>query len=394
MPQLIATQMETPLLHRQLMTQLRQWVTPKDQRHLQGFAEIVAAILLSESACLSKWLPYLGHRACQARAHLERLSYFVHNEHITAERFYVPLLRQALQAFQGQAVTLALDTSMLWNQFCLIEVCLLWGGRSFTLAQSVIEHRSATVGFETYQAVLGAAKAVLPADCSVTLLADRGCEHGELMRCLQQPAWGWDWVIRAQRDLSVTLSTGHTTCVEDLLPAPQQAHLFPQVTVIEDIPCHLATAQLSTVEEPWAVLSSQPPSLQTFAFYGQRFGGIEPHFKDYKSGAFQVLDSGLREAAALTCLFMLLDSAILIAMIVGLLLVQNQQRSQLDWHSRRGLSFLQLGLRDIARRCYERIAIPLLEALPSKSPPTAYASRRKQAQLDCRFEFDKVIIFS
>jgi hypothetical protein len=135
--------METPPLHRQLMTQLRQWVTPKDQRHLQGFVEIVAAILLSESACLSQWLPYLGHRSCQARAHLERLSYFVHNEHITAERFYVPLLRQALQAFQGQAVKLALDTSMLWNQFCLIEVSLLWGGRSFTLAQRVVEHGSA-----------------------------------------------------------------------------------------------------------------------------------------------------------------------------------------------------------------------------------------------------------
>jgi len=166
------------------------------------------------------------------------------------------------------------------------------------------------------------------------------------------------------------------------------------VTVIEDIPCHLATAQLPEVEEPWAVLSSQPPSLQTFTLYGRRFGGIEPHFKDYKSGAFQVLDSGLREAAALTRLFMVLDSAMLIALIVGLLLVQNQQRSQFDWHSQRGLSFLQLGIRDIARRCYERIALPLLKALPSKSPPTACASRRKQAQLDGRFEFDKVIVFS
>ena len=59
--------METPLLYRQLLEQLRQWIVPKDQRHLQGFAEAVAAILQSQSACLGKWIPYLSHRGCQAR---------------------------------------------------------------------------------------------------------------------------------------------------------------------------------------------------------------------------------------------------------------------------------------------------------------------------------------
>ena len=384
--------METPQLYRQLMTQLRQWVNPKDERHLQGFAETVAAILLSGSACLGKWIAYLGHRGCQARSHLERLSYFVHNAEITAERFYKPLLRQALQAFQGTAVTVTLDTSMLWNQFCLIEVCLAWGGRSFTLAQQVIEHGSATVSFDTYRPVLAEAKAVLPPQCAVTLLADRGFEHGELCRCLQQ--WQWEWAIRAKTDLNVTLASGQKRRVEQLLPDSAQAQLFHQVTVLEDVQCHLATAHLPTASDPWAVLSSQPPSLQTFALYGQRFGGIEPHFKDYKSAAFHVLDSGLRDAQALTCLFMLLDSAILIALIVGMLLVQANQRSRLDWHSQRGLSFLQLGLRDIARRCYERTALPQLTPLSGKSPPTACASRRKHSQLNCRFEFEKVTVFS
>ena len=59
---------------------------------------------------------------------------------------------------------------------------------------------------------------------------------------------------------------------------------------------HLATAHVPGAQAPWAVLSSQPVSVQTFALYGRRFGGIEPHFKAYKSAAFDVLDSGLREA--------------------------------------------------------------------------------------------------
>jgi hypothetical protein len=111
--------METPLLYRQLQDQLRQWVCPVDQRHLHVFCEILVAILQSGSGVLGKWIPYLAHRNCQARAHLERFSYFLHNQQITAERFYQPMLRPILSALDGEAVLLSLDTSMLWDKFCL-----------------------------------------------------------------------------------------------------------------------------------------------------------------------------------------------------------------------------------------------------------------------------------
>ncbi len=384
--------METPLLYRQLQDQLRQWVQPKDRRHLQGFAEIVAAILQSESACLGEWIPYLGHRHCQARSHMERLSYFVHNDQINAERFYEPMLRHLLATLAGESVLVTLDTSMLWDQFCLIEVCLVWGGRSFTLAQVVLEHGSATVGFEQYQGVLACAKRVLPSHCQVTLLADRGFEHGALIHWLQQQAWSW--AIRVKSDLKVTLASGRITWVEHLFPPAKQAYLFANVRVLDEIGCHLATATVPDTKESWAVLSDQPPSLQTFDLYGKRFGGIEPHFKDYKSAAFDVLHSGLRHAQALTCLFMLLDCASLIALMLGMLLVQAGQRSRLDWHQERGLSFLQLGLRQLARLCYERLPLPKLRALPKDNPPPACASRRKREILDCRIEFSKVVRFS
>ena len=67
------------LLYLQLQDQFRQWITPKDQRHPQGFSEILAAILQSSSACLGKWIPYLGHRDCEARAHMERLTCSIHD---------------------------------------------------------------------------------------------------------------------------------------------------------------------------------------------------------------------------------------------------------------------------------------------------------------------------
>jgi hypothetical protein len=381
-----------PHLYLQLQTQLRQWIKPKDQRHLQGFSEAVGAILQSKSACLSHWLPYLSHRNCKARSQMERLNYFVHNPHIIAETFYNPLLKHFLQSFVGESLEIALDTSVLWDEYCLIEVCLIWGGRSISLAQVVLKHGSATVGFEHYRPVLEQVLTVLPAQSNITLLADRGFEHGELIRWLQHNRWSW--AIRAKTDLQVTLSKGKTKSVEQLIPPLGQAYLIPNITVLGNINCHLATANLSIANGSWAVLSNISPSLQTFALYSKRFGGIEPHFKDYKSGAFKIINSHLRNPQALTCLFMLLDTASLIALIVGMMLVRLGQRHWLDWHHHRGLSFLQLGLRELQRLLYQGRLFPQLEILPKINPPPARASQSKRENLDYRIEFSRVTTVS
>lgn len=383
--------MQMPHLYRQLIEQLRQWITPQDQRHLQGVSEAVAAILQSESASLNRWLPYLSHRNCNARSHLARLSYLVNNRQINAETFYVPLLHQFLQAFIGEELLLTLDTSLLWNQFCLVEVCLVWGGRSITLAQTVLEHGSASVAFTEYCPILEQVLSILPPQSRITLLADRGFEHGELMRwCDRQ---NWTWLIRAKSDLQITLATGVTLPVSALLPPMEQAFLFPNVTVLGDLTVHLATAQLPGATEPWAVLSRRPLSLQTFADYGKRFGGIEPHFKDYKSAAFDLLDSHLRDATALTGLFLLLDIATLIAVCLGTLLVHYGQRQTLDAHPERGLSFLQLGLRHLQQLRYLGKPLPPLAPLPHDNPPAACASRSKRERLELRNHFARVTLF-
>lgn len=383
--------MPTPLLHSQLYNQLSQWITPVDKRHLIGFAENIAAILQAESGCLSHWLSYLSHRCCKARSHMERLSYFVHNPKLTPQRFYVPLVKQFLQAWSGMAMTLTLDTSMLWDEYCLIEVCLAWGGRSFPLAQKVMKHGSATVGFADYGSVLDATEAVLPTDCQISLLADRGFEHGELIRWLRNHHWSW--AIRAKSDLKVRLSHAQVKSVADLLPEPEQAFLLTNVTVLEDIQCHLATARLSMAQEAWAVITDIPPSVQTFALYGQRFGGIEPHFKDYKSAAFGLPRSRLRDADALSRLLMLLAATTLIALSVALEVMAQGTLNSIDWHAHRGFSFLQIGLRRIHQLCYQRLPLSPFRHLPRSNPPPAYASLKNKLALSTRIEFSKVTAF-
>ncbi len=79
--------MATPQLYSQLLKQLGQWIISKDLRHLKNCAEIVE----SESACLADWIPYLINRDCQARSHMERLSYFMHNPSIS-DQAHIPLV--------------------------------------------------------------------------------------------------------------------------------------------------------------------------------------------------------------------------------------------------------------------------------------------------------------
>jgi hypothetical protein len=382
--------MNPPQLYRQLLTQLGQWIEPTDARHLTNCAEIVAAILESESAVIADWLPYLSHRDCQARSQMSRLSYFMHNQAINDERFYQPLISHFLQEWTRQELILTLDTSMFWDTYCLIEVCLAWG--SIPLAQTVIKYPSATVSFDQYLPVLEAAKARLPLGVKPTLLADRGFAHHQLMQWLTQAQW--HWAIRVKSNLNVTFSNGQTQSVAALFPPRNQVHLFPDVTVGDDIRCNLGTTDCAGATDKWAVLTNTPLSLQTFRLYGQRFGGIEPHFKDYKSATFELLRSRIRDPHALGTLLMMVAIASLLAIRLGVDAIDTGVSSRIDWHGQRGLSLLQLGLRQIKSYCHQALLLPILTPIPWSVIFPACASRSKRALLDVRIEFSKVVSFS
>jgi hypothetical protein len=148
------------------------------------------------------------------------------------------------------------------------------------------------------------------------------------------------------------------------------------------------------VKEPWAVLTNTPLSLQTFQLYGKRFGGIEPRFKDYKSGTFEILRSKIRNAEALSNLLMMVEMAELLAIRLGLAVIETGRRYSIDWHGERGLSLLQLGIREVKRLCYNALLLPLFTPIPWSKILPVCASRKKRKKLDERIEFSKVVSFS
>jgi hypothetical protein len=93
---------------------------------------------------------------------------------------------------------IALDTTMLWNKYCMIHLSIICGGRAIPFLWSVKEHNSATIAFEVYQPLLRKASWLLRNQSDVMLLADRGFANQALLKCLR--ARNWHYSIRIPKD--------------------------------------------------------------------------------------------------------------------------------------------------------------------------------------------------
>jgi hypothetical protein len=79
---------------------------------------------------------------------------------------------------------------------------------------------------------------------------------------------------------------------------------------------------------------------------------------------------------------------------MGLIVIETEKRGVLDWHWDRGLSLLQLGIREVKRICYNALMLPRLVPIPWSKIRPACASRKKREKLDKQVEFSRVNRFS
>ncbi len=157
---------------------------------------------------------------------------------------------------------------------------------------------------------------------------------------------GWHYCLRLPGDVLVHGVRRHPIEVKYLWPAKGEAILYDQVGLWTDgiYRCNLVLARVTGVKEPWAVITDETPSLNTLWQYALRFR-VEELFLDSKSGAFQLEDSAIRSAPALTRLYLVPALALLYATTHGMAVQLNGLRSQVDPHWTRGLSYLKIGLR-------------------------------------------------
>lgn len=379
-----------PPLYNQLMEYLRQHSHYSDKRHLITLSWMVMGVLLSQSLHLTEWEPFVQSRAIQAQSYQKRWGRFLQNHRIEVEKIYLPLVMAAISNWSKGRLYLALDTTMLWNKYCMVHLSIIYGGRAIPFLWSVKEHSSATIGFDVYQPLLRKASWLLRSHKDVMLLADRGFANQALLKWLKRR--NWHYSLRVPGD---TLIWGvYRWCsvpISQLRTVRGEAKMYHQIRLWEQgtQTVNLALAYPLKVSEPWAVITDETPSLQTLWQYGLRFR-VEELFLDSKSGVFGLADSRLRDPQKLNRLYLVVAIAILYSTIMGTTVQLSGLRQQVDIHYSRGLSYLKIGLRWLRGSFHKGRELLQLLPLPYLDPERCFASRRAEADYYEQLLFSRV----
>jgi Transposase DDE domain len=120
----------------------------------------------------------------------------------------------------------------------------------------------------------------------VMLLADRGFANHDLLSWLQ--ASNWHYCIRITCDTHLHGIRPYAVEASLIYPRKGTAAFYKNIGLWQDdlIRCNLVLAYPEGVQEHWAVITDEAPTLKTLHEYACRFC-VEELFLDSKSGALE-----------------------------------------------------------------------------------------------------------
>ncbi len=224
---------------------------------------MINALICSGTINLSEWESYVPSRGSQAQSTERRWQRFLRNHRIRVRSLYVPLVMAAISNWQGQRLYIALDTTVLWNRFCIIHISVVCCGRAVPFLWKVLSHKSSTVAFREYKLMLKLAHRLLSDYPDIMLLADRGFANHDLMSWLQDITW--HYCLRLPCDVTLHGPRRHPIELMYLWPAKGEAVFYHNVGLWLDgeCRCNIVLANVKGVKEPWGVITDEEPSLQT-----------------------------------------------------------------------------------------------------------------------------------
>lgn len=379
---------DTSSLYETLVQVLRQHRNWLDLRHLKTLAWMMVGLIHSGAISLCAWTPFVISRAQYSQSTVRRFRRWLDNDKIEVHGLYGPLIEQALVGWGNNTLYVALDTSMLWDTYCMVRLSVIYRGRAVPLVWMVIEHGSATVAYDVYQALLDRAATLMPFSCRVVFLADRGFADTKLMRHLQQMGWHFRIRIKSNFWIDHRGQRRFQVCTISLAPGHARFWHHVRVTAQHFGPVPLAVARPLGSNDYWYVISDEPTEGKTLQEYGLRFD-IEGNFLDDKSNGLQLESSLIRSANALERLCVVLAMTTLYLVSQGTSVVQRGTRRLVDPHWFRGTSYLKIGwkwVRYALSRGYELISSVYLSS--ACDPEPAMASKKQEQRRQCRFVFE------
>ena len=126
----------------------------RDMRHLQTLCWMIIGILQSQHVHLNGFGVHVVSRATYAQSHQRRFRRWLSNRRIDVTGVHQALIAQSFFTMgQKGRIYLSLDTTVVWNCFCLVWVGLCIGGRTIPVAWRVVAQSSSTVRLWTIQGV-------------------------------------------------------------------------------------------------------------------------------------------------------------------------------------------------------------------------------------------------
>ena len=254
------------------------------------------------------------------------------------------LIKAALADWQEDCLYLSLDTSLFWDEYCLVRLAVVHRGRALPLVWRVFKHPSASIAFSQYREMLYQAASRLPQGVKIILLADRGFVHTDAMKTITTKL-GWHYRIRLKRNTWVWRA-GHGWCqLKDIHLQRGEALCWHNVRIHKGESygsVHLAFGCNNVNGEFWAIVSDEPTCLHTFQEYALRFD-IEEAFLDDQSNGWNLQKSEIRSVCALSRLCFLLAVATLYVTAQGVEVVASGKRRWVDPHWFRGNSYFRIG---------------------------------------------------
>lgn len=380
--------MRTSRLYDQLQTLLGQAIIWADRRHLQTLIWMVIGVICAECISLPKWAIYSRTRAVFAQSHQRRFSRWLHNPRINVHKLYSPLLQKALADWESSTMTLIEDTSMLWDEYCLIRLSVQYRGRAVPLVWRVIRHGSSSVQFSVYQAMLSRAAKLIPASVSVCFLADRGFADVQLMRYLRDQLH-WNFRIRVKSSTWIHRPGKGWKQLNQYRLAAGEVVLLQGVSLTKTKPLdalNLAIGRDPLSRQQWLVATNEPATLQTFREYSERFQ-IEEELLDEKSNGFQLERSEFRSAPTLSRLCFVMAVATLLLTIQGQQVVADGKRRWVDAHWQRGNSYLRIGWNWFKGVLHQGWRLFPTISLHECADPEPASASKKQTQKQLEREF-------
>ena len=101
---------------------------------------MVVAVIQTGEVSLPKWAKYIPCRGQYAQSRERRARRWLGNCRINIHRLYKPIIQAALAGWQDECLYLSLDTTLFWDEYCLIRLAVVHRGRALPLAWRVLEH--------------------------------------------------------------------------------------------------------------------------------------------------------------------------------------------------------------------------------------------------------------